>query len=74
MVVKIRLARFGRRNTPFYNIVVTQARYVHGGHQTSHSLNWGFTAFISYQFTHEMNEVGQPEAVVNNSRCLLRAD
>jgi small subunit ribosomal protein S16 len=27
MVVKIRLARFGRTNAPFYNIVVTQARY-----------------------------------------------
>ena len=27
MVVKIRLARFGRRNSPFYNIVVAQARY-----------------------------------------------
>lgn len=29
MVVKIRLARFGRRNSPFYNIVVAHARYVH---------------------------------------------
>ncbi|KAI0835467.1 ribosomal protein S16, mitochondrial [Hypoxylon sp. FL0890] len=26
MVVKIRLARFGRRNAPFYNIVVAHAR------------------------------------------------
>ncbi|KAH8588105.1 ribosomal protein S16 domain-containing protein [Bisporella sp. PMI_857] len=26
MVVRIRLARFGRRHAPFYNIVVTQAR------------------------------------------------
>ncbi|KAK2593954.1 37S ribosomal protein S16, mitochondrial [Conoideocrella luteorostrata] len=26
MVIKIRLARFGRRNSPFYNIVVAQAR------------------------------------------------
>ncbi|KAI9783307.1 MAG: 37S ribosomal protein S16, mitochondrial [Peltula sp. TS41687] len=26
MVVKIRLARFGKRNSPFYNIVVAQAR------------------------------------------------
>lgn len=26
MVLKIRLARFGKRNAPFYNIVVTQAR------------------------------------------------
>ncbi|PHH90815.1 hypothetical protein CDD83_2569 [Cordyceps sp. RAO-2017] len=26
MVVRIRLARFGRRNAPFYNIVVAQAR------------------------------------------------
>ncbi|KAK7752507.1 37S ribosomal protein S16, mitochondrial [Diatrype stigma] len=26
MVVKIRLARFGRKNAPFYNIVVAQAR------------------------------------------------
>ncbi|KAI9820054.1 MAG: 37S ribosomal protein S16, mitochondrial [Phylliscum demangeonii] len=26
MVVKIRLARFGKRNAPFYNIVVAQAR------------------------------------------------
>jgi hypothetical protein len=28
MVVKIRLARFGRRKTPFYNIVVAHARFV----------------------------------------------
>jgi small subunit ribosomal protein S16 len=28
MVVKIRLARFGRRNSPFYNIVISHARYV----------------------------------------------
>lgn len=28
MVVKIRLARFGKRNLPFYNIVVAHARYV----------------------------------------------
>lgn len=27
MVVKIRLARFGRTNAPFYNIVVSHARY-----------------------------------------------
>jgi hypothetical protein len=27
MVVKIRLARFGRTNHPFYNIVVAHARY-----------------------------------------------
>jgi small subunit ribosomal protein S16 len=26
MVVKIRLARFGRKNSPFYNIVVSHAR------------------------------------------------
>ncbi|QDS69738.1 hypothetical protein FKW77_010053 [Venturia effusa] len=26
MVVRIRLARFGKRNRPFYNIVVSQAR------------------------------------------------
>ncbi|KAL9002070.1 MAG: hypothetical protein Q9188_004984 [Gyalolechia gomerana] len=26
MVLKIRLARFGKRNAPFYNIVVAQAR------------------------------------------------
>jgi len=30
MVVRIRLARFGRRNKPFYNIVVAQSRYVPG--------------------------------------------
>jgi hypothetical protein len=29
MVVKIRLSRFGNRHSPFYNIVVAQARYVH---------------------------------------------
>jgi small subunit ribosomal protein S16 len=28
MVLKIRLARFGRRKAPFYNIVVAQARFV----------------------------------------------
>jgi small subunit ribosomal protein S16 len=28
MVVKIRLARFGRTNSPFYNIIVAHARYV----------------------------------------------
>lgn len=27
MVVKIRLARFSKRNVPFYNIVVAHARY-----------------------------------------------
>lgn len=27
MVIKIRLARFGRRGQPFYNIVVAHARY-----------------------------------------------
>jgi hypothetical protein len=27
MVLKIRLARFGRRHAPFYNIVVAQARF-----------------------------------------------
>jgi len=26
MVVKIRLARFGKRNAPFYNVVIAQAR------------------------------------------------
>ncbi|KAF1816741.1 ribosomal protein S16 [Eremomyces bilateralis CBS 781.70] len=26
MVVRIRLARFGKRHSPFYNVVVTQAR------------------------------------------------
>lgn len=30
MVVKIRLARFGRTNSPFYNIVVAQARTARG--------------------------------------------
>lgn len=35
MVVKIRLARFGKRNSPFYNIVVAQARY--GAHPESDS-------------------------------------
>lgn len=29
MVVKLRLARFGNRHSPFYNIVVAQARYAH---------------------------------------------
>lgn len=28
MVLRIRLARFGNKHTPFYNIVVAQARYV----------------------------------------------
>lgn len=28
MVVKIRLARFGKRNAPFYNIVVARDRYL----------------------------------------------
>jgi hypothetical protein len=32
MVVKIRLARFGRRKAPFYNIVVAQARFVPFSH------------------------------------------
>ncbi|SPO00004.1 probable ribosomal protein S16, mitochondrial [Cephalotrichum gorgonifer] len=31
MVVRIRLARFGRRNQPFYNIVVAQARSARNG-------------------------------------------
>ena len=29
MVLRIRLARFGKANKPFYNIVVAQARYLH---------------------------------------------
>ena len=29
MVLKIRLARFGKRHAPFYNIVVAHARYAH---------------------------------------------
>jgi len=37
MVVKIRLARFGRRKAPFYNIVVAQARFVH--HLLPHRLS-----------------------------------
>jgi hypothetical protein len=28
MVLRIRLARFGRKREPFYNIVVAQARFV----------------------------------------------
>jgi hypothetical protein len=28
MVVRIRLARFGNKHNPFFNIVVSQARYV----------------------------------------------
>jgi hypothetical protein len=28
MVLRIRLARFGNKHNPFYNIVVAQARYV----------------------------------------------
>jgi small subunit ribosomal protein S16 len=28
MVLRIRLARFGNKHLPFYNIVVAQARYV----------------------------------------------
>ncbi|KIN08064.1 hypothetical protein OIDMADRAFT_91612, partial [Oidiodendron maius Zn] len=31
MVLKIRLARFGRRHAPFYNIVVAQARSARNG-------------------------------------------
>ena len=34
MVVKIRLARFGRANSPFYNIVVAHARYDDPLHHT----------------------------------------
>lgn len=33
MVIKIRLARFGRRNLPLYNIVVAHARYVQSRRQ-----------------------------------------
>jgi len=29
MVLKIRLARFGKRHAPFYNIVVAHARYAY---------------------------------------------
>ena len=35
MVLKIRLARFGKRNAPFYNIVVAQARYQSKSHDGS---------------------------------------
>lgn len=41
MVVKIRLARFGRPHQPLYNIVVTQARYIHA----FLTLNLDFGAF-----------------------------
>lgn len=37
MVVKIRLARFGKRNAPFYNIVVAQARYRRDCSPTAHA-------------------------------------
>ncbi|CAG8948683.1 hypothetical protein HYFRA_00001803 [Hymenoscyphus fraxineus] len=45
MVVKIRLARFGRRKAPFYNIVVAQARTARNSKPievlgTSHSLSF----------------------------------
>ena len=29
MVLRIRLARFGKKHAPFYNIVVAHARYAH---------------------------------------------
>lgn len=35
MVVRIRLARFGKRNAPFYNIVVANARYARARVQAS---------------------------------------
>ncbi|KAL4943419.1 hypothetical protein BDV06DRAFT_221257 [Aspergillus oleicola] len=35
MVVRIRLARFGNKHQPFYNIVVAQARYGPSGHVSS---------------------------------------
>ncbi|POS81200.1 cytochrome-21 [Diaporthe helianthi] len=38
MVVKIRLARFGRTNAPFYNIVVAHARRVHPNQAVAYSL------------------------------------
>jgi len=39
MVVKIRLARFGRTNAPFYNIVVSHARYAPHSRHNPRTLN-----------------------------------
>ncbi len=36
MVVRIRLARFGKKHSPFYNIVVAHARYAHLPVHTAH--------------------------------------
>ena len=36
MVLRIRLARFGKKHSPFYNIVVAHARYVSNPSQQSH--------------------------------------
>jgi small subunit ribosomal protein S16 len=40
MVVRIRLARFGKRNNPFYNIVVAHARYSHLASHNDCTLIW----------------------------------
>ncbi len=36
MVVKIRLSRFGNKRQPFYNIVVSQARYSSSSSSSTH--------------------------------------
>ena len=39
MSLKIRLARFGRTNAPFYNIVVAHARYLPPHRAPLHTAN-----------------------------------
>ena len=56
MVLKIRLARFGKRNAPFYNIVVAQARY----HSKMHErVVWA-----------DSRQNGQKQQALGSSRCL----
>ena len=48
MVLRIRLARFGKKHAPFYNIVVAHARYVSQFQPTSPSRESANTATTAY--------------------------
>ena len=50
MVLRIRLARFGKKHSPFYNIVVAHARYVSQFHPTIPSRESTNTATSTYPY------------------------
>jgi len=68
MVVKIRLARFGKRHAPFYNIVVANARYVAAQSKPTihiHMLSWLLQNRYRWLCT---NNVAEQHATANLSK------